>query len=775
MNTRKNFVRVAVVAIIFRMVKPQLVTVNTNSKATVTATLGHEKSDGETFTSQPEPSLAEETSTVDPFSSCPEFGGLQVPGSVIKCHCQGREVFVNGKCQVYDGTTVVPAQREDIYTVESDTTNYNVTVRDVNCDPTKYRFFNFTKGQFYLRPRGDMVLLEDAGDLKGQRINNYCLVHHLDNLGDLTWTMKACVPIPSIPRCCPDGYATKEGKCQPAKTPVLLTPPVSANPSGSGVNWPNITNFLSKLTCDSEPMKTIPLSHKQSGLLSLADGVHHRWVPGEFNRRRVYYSCPDFCVDGVENIDGSVDYFTSFCYQDPRKAHEVACQNGPCFHKCCKYGYSMDLHRSLCVPDENSTFNPPVATDLSKYNIVIGYPICESFIHKKGRIAIDGNGNLIHRDGDYPSSDFCADTFLENGLQKQGALTCPDRPPVWISVRSYLFPICKFISLIFLSVIIACHLFVPGLLADGGVHLMCYAISLFTAFSTGFSVNVFHEYLGDSSCVSLAIAMQFGFLATFFWLNVMCFEIWRKIRSLANQTPSSRFSSGFCLLYGWGTPVCICTVTIAMQHLPPDNVWGVIKPYIGISRCWFREDIGTLLYFYGPVTFAAICSSVFIVLTFINYKAILRNFMKMSDVQRMRDREVEPDQNVRPPKLPPAQITGPIQDFSTKMKLFALMVFCWITEVLSWKIPPMELWALTDTLNALQGLFIFIIFLLNRRKRDLVEEKFPLPFNLVRRCQKLVSKAATKQSEESPEIPQKEDHSTVSTISLDLSRATATA
>ncbi|XP_064113364.1 G-protein coupled receptor Mth2-like [Macrobrachium nipponense] len=435
----------------------------------------------------------------------------------------------------------------------------------------------------------------------------------------------------------------------------------------------------------------------------------------------------------------------------------------------------MDAHSFSCKPDENATFSPPAAADLSKYNIVIAYPLCGVFVRKGGKIAIDRDGGLTLGDSHYPSGDFCVDTFLENGLRKQEVLSC-HRPSKWIRVRTYLFPACKVISLIFLSITIACHLFVPRLLAHGGLYLMCYAVSLFTAFSTGFSVNVFHEHLGDSSCVNLAIAMQFGFIATFFWLNVMCFETWRKIRGLAYQKRSRPFPSGIYVLYGWGAPSCICTITIVMQHLAPDNVWGVIKPYIGISRCWFREDIGLLLYFYGPISFAATCSSVFIVLTFINYKTILRNFMTMSGPQRERDREVEPDKKARPPKLPPVQITGPIQDFSTKMKLFSLMVFCWITEILSWKIPPMELWALTDTLNSLQGLFIFIIFLLNRHKRALVEEKFPLPFNLARRCQKLMGKAAPNQSKGSSEsIPhEKDNNSTVSSVSMDLPKTTAT-
>ncbi|MPC42709.1 hypothetical protein E2C01_036337 [Portunus trituberculatus] len=56
------------------------------------------------------------------------------------------------------------------------------------------------------------------------------------------------------------------------------------------------------------------------------------------------------------------------------------------------------------------------------------------------------------------------------------------------------------------------------------------------------------------------------------------------------------------------------------------------------------------------------------------------------------------------------------------------MSLCWVTEILSWFISPLELWALTDTLNTLQGFFLFVIFIANRSKRKRLKKKFPLVF-----------------------------------------------
>ncbi|KAK7083121.1 hypothetical protein SK128_002417, partial [Halocaridina rubra] len=44
---------------------------------------------------------AMESITTHPWERCPDLGAKQVPDSVIKCHCRGNEILVDGKCQVY--------------------------------------------------------------------------------------------------------------------------------------------------------------------------------------------------------------------------------------------------------------------------------------------------------------------------------------------------------------------------------------------------------------------------------------------------------------------------------------------------------------------------------------------------------------------------------------------------------------------------------------------------------------------------------------------------
>lgn len=112
------------------------------------------------------------------------------------------------------------------------------------------------------------------------------------------------------------------------------------------------------------------------------------------------------------------------------------------------------------------------------------------------------------------------------------------------------------------------------------------------------------------------------------------------------------------------------------------------------------------------------------------------------------------------------------------------MSSCWVTEVLSWLIPPPELWyvlwilmyskkweflkeysmyfsffllklkekysihrSATDMLNSLQGFFIFVIFVANRSKRKHLKRKFPLPFKMARRLGESVRQCCCQGSE----------------------------
>ncbi|XP_071526553.1 probable G-protein coupled receptor Mth-like 1 [Panulirus ornatus] len=635
------------------------------------------------------------------------------PNQLVKCICGGEEVLTPTGCQKYQSGTMIHIESTSKL---NSVATLHVAVHDLHCDvEDDHRQMNFTKGQFYLRNRGDIVL-EEAGALHDLRINNYCVTHLLDEHGALTWMMKACIPPPSVPTCCPPGQALKEGVCRPARTPDLLTPSISTAPFKDSIDWPVIRNHYNPISCTNEPLKSLAVFNHESHLIALPTGLLHVW-PATEKRTRKYTYPPKFCVDAKMNYVGSVEYTVNFCYSDPEERHRKICNDSICVRKCCDLGEVMDTFLYKCVASDNATFEPPFSATPPQYKTVTGYPLCNPFLLMED-ISINENGYLLSNGRSFPARDYCVDKFSDNkGTVADKSLVCPLKQSAWDEARYIVFPICYVISLVFSFLTVLCYCLVPAMLQNGGWYQLCYVLSLVIAYGSAFIQLRFSKALDASLCIVMGLVMQFGFLATFFWLSVLCFESWRTMRNVRRYSPTTAVPAWVYPLFGFGGPLTIGAITLGMQLFAPDDVTGVIKPYLGLTRCWFHGDIATLLYFYGPMGFLLFCNIVFIIHTFQNYRKIedrIRMSKKLSSCNSELSTALEPRHRKQ----------HYISEFKQQFFLLVVMAGCWVTEILSWKIPPFEIWAVTDILNSLQGLFIFVIFIANRSKRRHIMKKF---------------------------------------------------
>ncbi|XP_029659264.1 G-protein coupled receptor Mth2-like isoform X1 [Formica exsecta] len=114
--------------------------------------------------------------------------------------------------------------------------------------------------------------------------------------------------------------------------------------------------------------------------------------------------------------------------------------------------------------------------------------------------------------------------------------------------------------------------------------------------------------LGYPICITIALIKYFCYLASFFWLNVMSFDMWwtfRGFRSLqSNINQQERKKLIMYSAYAWGGPLILTIICIIMEFVPsvPKN----LRPQIGLVRCWFYDDVPLALYLYLP---AIICST----------------------------------------------------------------------------------------------------------------------------------------------------------------------
>nr|XP_053653360.1 probable G-protein coupled receptor Mth-like 1 [Cherax quadricarinatus] len=650
---------------------------------------------------------------------------------LVQCHCGSQEVLMKGKCQPFPNVILIDTQLDNVRFVKKSVTELNVIVQDLDCNmKDDHREMMFTEGQFYLRTRGDIVLSDTAGYLSGLRINNYCVSHSLDEKGNLASILKACVPPPSIPRCCPVGEALSDGVCSVTPSPPLLLPPLSAGPFKDSVQWPVIRNHYNPLNCTEDPMKTLLLGSEVSHLVALPTGVIHTWVLSEDTAERKYTFPPEFCVDGRENLDGSLTYTANLCYSNPEERHHRICDGNICVRKCCNYGQIMDTSLHRCVHYNNTTFTPPINIT-QPYKTVFGFPLCVPQTQVTN-FTLDETGHLIYPGRILPSTDYCIDTFHDGkGKIEDSGLACLSVLSEWDKIRVTLLPACHIISLVFLCLTVLCYIKVPELLNNGGWYQLWHVLSLMVAYACTLCQRIFNRHLNDLTCVILALVMQLGYLAAFFWLSVLCFEVWRKVKSLSKYLPSTAMPVWVYPLFAFGGPFMIGIITACMQYLAPDNVPGILKPYIGEAKCWFRGELELFLYFYGPITVLFACNIGFIGHTYWNFRkfdnntAVLRNFTNDKPVGDAKT-------TARPSLEHTHRRRNYISDFKQQFSLLVLMSTCWVAEILSWKIPPPEMWAVTDIMNTLQGFFIFLIFLANASKRKHLKNKYPGLFVVVK-------------------------------------------
>ncbi|KAK6638269.1 hypothetical protein RUM44_008698 [Polyplax serrata] len=138
-------------------------------------------------------------------------------------------------------------------------------------------------------------------------------------------------------------------------------------------------------------------------------------------------------------------------------------------------------------------------------------------------------------------------------------------------------------------------------------------------------------------------------------------------------------------VYAWGVPTIIAMTAIVFDHLPPGTFPSVLKPKFAIRNCWFYGDLEIFTYFFGPVGILLILNLVLFALT---ARELTCGLWRSEVVKSTTERAT----------------LGKVC-----LKLVVVMGITWIADVTSWAVGGQSAWYVTDIINALQGVFIFIV------------------------------------------------------------------
>nr|QZD25058.1 GPCR25 [Spodoptera exigua] len=258
------------------------------------------------------------------------------------------------------------------------------------------------------------------------------------------------------------------------------------------------------------------------------------------------------------------------------------------------------------------------------------------------------------------------------------------------------------ISVFFLVATNAVYTFLPQLRDLQGLCYMCMCISMALGFLSLGILQLSPGFRGEI-CTVTGFLVYTWMMATFFWMNVICINVYRSAldSSYLKKTEKKQYFLYSC--YAWGCTLLFLTVTLIANFVEGEHY----KPGFGNGSCWFSGRTETWIFFYGPIAVLITANVVLFAMTSFNLWRQTRKY----EVNTL---------NVLKHK------------FLLSLKLFLVMGISWIFEIASFAHGSAHIiWKIMDTFNCLQGVIIFLLLVIFRRRamRGLANENICARFS----------------------------------------------
>ena len=269
------------------------------------------------------------------------------------------------------------------------------------------------------------------------------------------------------------------------------------------------------------------------------------------------------------------------------------------------------------------------------------------------------------------------------------------------AAQTYMSVIGQLLSIIALIIHLVVYMLLPQLRNLPGWNLMCLSGSLLLSqllFLTGTGRTEVHVV-----CEILSVVMHYSFLAAFFWMNVMSFDLWNTFSKSTfisiRESSSNRFLR--YSVYSWiGSAVIVLISFITYKSV---NISSAYNPAYAKGICWITHKPALILFFGFPLALMLLSNLIFYILTICN----IQHVSQKTSIVRGEDTYS--------------------RHLMVYTKLCVIMGLMWLFGFIATLAQVELLWYVFLIFNSLQGVFICITFVCTRKVYRLLCEKFFKP------------------------------------------------
>ncbi|XP_045583544.1 probable G-protein coupled receptor Mth-like 1 [Procambarus clarkii] len=348
--------------------------------------------------------------------------------------------------------------------------------------------------------------------------------------------------------------------------------------------------------------------------------------------------------------------------------------------KCCPGNEMLNSVIGACA-DSPNTRNRFRSSIFKAYR----YPSCRnnSYIYKDVSKDVSIlNGQSSNYPLDNPDK-FCIETIdYQNGNFVKVAIICVDQVDESCGHWKYeiLDPVLLGLSCLTLSITLFRIAFSEDLRTLlYGKCLMSMVAAMLVAYLTILLNRLFRQAFNTVMCTLMAASSLVFILATFFWMNVICYNLWIIFRLEGQKRSSLCFM--WCSLYAWGVPLLLGVFMVAMDYILPDK--SNLKPRLDTPHCWIRGMASLWLYQYGIILALLLVNVAFFCHLLITITAFSNNM----------------------------NTTNKIKNIGwVFLKMGVVMGVVWLTEIVANVLEECSIWRIIfDVINNLQGVYIYLV------------------------------------------------------------------